>query len=53
MFLIDIAERCVEALALAMAFFIAACGTFVFMMILSVTWQTWKISKLKKWINKQ
>ena len=52
MFLIDIAEWCVEALVLAMALFIASCGTFVFMMVCSVSWQAWKISKINKWINK-
>lgn len=53
MFVINIAEWCVELLVLAMAFLIASCGTFVLMMIVSVAWHAWSTSKLFKWIHKQ
>jgi len=43
----------VEAMVLAMALLIASCGTFVFMMVCSVSWQALKMSKLNKWNNKQ
>jgi len=42
MFLINISEWCVEALVLALAFFFAALGTLIFLMLFSIA---------KQWID--
>ena len=42
MFIINVAEWCVEALVLGLAFLFFAIGTFIFLMLLNV---------IKQWIN--
>ena len=48
MFVIDVAEWCVEALVLAMAFFFIALGTLLFATICSITKQT-----IDRWIHEK
>tara|TARA_R100000995_G_scaffold83753_1_gene60504 strand:- start:6369 stop:6575 length:207 start_codon:yes stop_codon:yes gene_type:complete len=42
MFLVDVAEWCVEALVLSLAFFFGALGTLILMFICAITWRTIK-----------
>jgi hypothetical protein len=53
MWLIDVAEWCVEALVLGLAFFFFAAGTFIIMTVLSITYGAFKRSDLKAWIDNQ
>ena len=48
MFIINVAEWCVEILVLAMAFFFVAAGIVLFAMIISITKQT-----IDRWINEK
>ena len=48
MFLINVAEWCVEALVLALAFFFFATGLFILLMLFSVTKQAWQRSEIKQ-----
>jgi hypothetical protein len=48
MFLIDVAEWCVEALVLSLAFFFFAIGLFTMMMMISVCKQAWQSSSIKQ-----
>ena len=48
MFIINVAEWCVEALVLAIAFFCVAAGIILFAMIISITKQT-----IDRWINEK
>tara|TARA_R100000654_G_scaffold52601_1_gene78718 strand:+ start:236 stop:409 length:174 start_codon:yes stop_codon:yes gene_type:complete len=48
MFLIDVAEWCVEALVLSLAFFFFAIGFFTMMMVVSVCKQAWQSSNIKQ-----
>tara|TARA_R110002020_G_scaffold465134_1_gene686346 strand:- start:1659 stop:1838 length:180 start_codon:yes stop_codon:yes gene_type:complete len=48
MFLIDVAEWCVEALVLALAFFFFAVGLFILMMIISIAKQAYQKSEVRQ-----
>ena len=48
MFLINVAEWCVEALVLALAFFFFSTGLFILFMLFSVTKQAWQRSEVKQ-----
>ncbi len=48
MFLINVAEWCLEALVLALAFFFFATGLFILLMLFSVTKQAWQRSEVKQ-----
>ena len=48
MFLINVAEWCVEALVLALAFFFFSTGLFILFMLFSVTKQAWQRSEIKQ-----
>lgn len=48
MFIINVAEWCVEALVLSIAFFCVAAGIILFAMIISITKQT-----IDRWINEK
>ena len=50
MFLIDVAEWCVEALVISLAFFFAALGALVVMFICVITWGCFKRSEIGKYI---
>ena len=55
MFLIDVAEWCVEALVLGLSFFFFAIGTFIFLMVISVCKNAITrndyITEFKEWVN--
>ena len=48
MFLIDVAEWCVEALVLSLSFFFLTIGLFTMMMMISVCKQAWQNSNIKQ-----
>tara|TARA_R100001460_G_scaffold23874_1_gene48073 strand:+ start:470 stop:658 length:189 start_codon:yes stop_codon:yes gene_type:complete len=55
MFLIDVAEWCVEALVMGLAFFFFAVGSFILLMVLSVCKAAINrndyIQEIKEWIT--
>ena len=50
MFLIDVAEWCVEALVISLAFFFAALGALVFMFVCAITWRCFRRTEFGKHI---
>ena len=55
MVLINVAEWCVEALVLSLAFFFAALGTFIFLMLITIIKTAFNRSKtfnyFKEWVQ--
>ena len=52
MFIINVAEWCVEAMVLGLAFLFFAIGSFIFLMLISVVKTALERISFQYWINK-